>query len=34
MGWARHVARMGDRRDEYTVLMGRPEERDHLEGLV
>jgi hypothetical protein len=25
MGWAGHVARMGERRDIYRVLMGKPE---------
>jgi hypothetical protein len=25
MRWAGHVACMGDRRDEYRILMGRPE---------
>jgi len=29
--WAGHVARMGERRDAYRVLVGKPEERDHLE---
>jgi hypothetical protein len=31
MRWAGHVARMGDRRDANRVLVGRPEEGDHLE---
>jgi len=30
MGWAGHVARMGDRRNAYTVLVGRPEGRRPL----
>jgi len=25
MGWAGHVARMGDRRDVFRVLVGKPE---------
>jgi len=25
MRWAGHVARMGERRDEYRILLGRPE---------
>jgi hypothetical protein len=25
MGWAEHVARVGDRREAYKVLVGRPE---------
>jgi hypothetical protein len=28
--WARHVARMGERRDAYRVLMGKSEERSSL----
>jgi hypothetical protein len=28
--WARHVARMGERRGVYRVLVGKSEERDHL----
>jgi len=31
MRWAGHVARMGERRVLYRVLVGKPEERDHLE---
>jgi hypothetical protein len=31
MWWAGHVARMGEERNVYKVLMGKPEERDHLE---
>jgi hypothetical protein len=30
MGWARHVARIGERRGAYRVLVGKPEGRDHL----
>ena len=32
MRWARHVARMGDRRDEYKVLVWRPEGKRQLGG--
>ena len=31
MRWAGHVARMGERRGVYRVLVGKPGERDHLE---
>jgi hypothetical protein len=31
MRWAWHVARMGARIGVYRVLVGKPEERDHLE---
>jgi hypothetical protein len=31
MRWAGHVARMGEGRDAYRVLVGRPEGRSHLE---
>jgi hypothetical protein len=31
MRWAGHVARMGERRGVYRVLVGKPERRDHLE---
>ena len=31
MRWAGHVARMGEGRGVYTVLVGRSEERNHLE---
>jgi len=32
MRWAGHVARVGERRGVYRVLVGKPEgERDHLE---
>ena len=30
MGWAGHVARMGDRRGVYRVLVGKPEEKRPL----
>jgi hypothetical protein len=30
MGWAGHVARMGERRGEYKVLVGKPEGKDRL----
>jgi hypothetical protein len=33
MRWAGHVAHMGDRRDAYSILVGRPD-RDHLEDCV
>jgi hypothetical protein len=29
--WAGHVARMGERRGAYRVLVGKPEGRNHLE---
>jgi hypothetical protein len=31
MRWAGHVARMGEERKLYKVLVGKPEERDHWE---
>jgi hypothetical protein len=31
MRWARHVARMGERRGVYKVLVGKPEGKNHLE---
>jgi len=31
MRWAGHVACMGERRGIYRVLVGKPEEKDHLE---
>jgi hypothetical protein len=31
MWWAGHVARMGEERKVLKFLMGKPEERDHLE---
>jgi len=30
MGWAGHVARMGERRGVYRVLVGKPEGKNHL----
>ena len=33
IGWAGHVARMGNKRGAYWVLMVRPEQRDYLEDL-
>jgi hypothetical protein len=33
MRWVGHVARMGDRRCAYNVLVGRPEGKNHLEDL-
>jgi hypothetical protein len=30
MTWAGHVARMGEGRDAYRILVGRPEERRPL----
>ena len=30
MRWVGHVARMGERRGVYRVLMGKPEGKDHL----
>jgi hypothetical protein len=29
MRWAGLVARMGDKRNAYRILVGKPEERDH-----
>jgi len=34
MRWAGHVARIGDRRGAYRVLVGKMRERDHLEDLA
>jgi hypothetical protein len=31
--WARHLARMGERRDAYRILVGKTRERDSLELL-
>ena len=31
MRWAGHAAYMGESRDAYRVLVGKPEERDHSE---
>ena len=33
MRWARHVARMGDRRSAFRDLMGRPERKSHVVDL-
>jgi hypothetical protein len=33
MRWARHVARMGEVRGAYSILVGRPEGRRHWEDL-
>jgi hypothetical protein len=33
MRWAGHVARMGEGRGVYRVLVGRPKVRDHWEDL-
>jgi hypothetical protein len=30
LGWAGHVARMGERRGEYRILVGKSEERRSL----
>jgi len=30
MRWAGHVARMKERRGVYRVLVGKPEEKDHM----
>jgi hypothetical protein len=32
MGWAEHVARMGEERKLYRVLWESPREKDHWEG--
>jgi hypothetical protein len=29
MRWAGHVARMGEKRNSYRLLVGKPEGRDH-----
>jgi hypothetical protein len=29
MRWAGHVARMGEKRNEYKLLVGKPEGKDH-----
>jgi hypothetical protein len=31
MRWAGHAARMGERRDAYRILVGKPEGKNHLE---
>jgi hypothetical protein len=33
MRWAGQVVRMGEMRNAYNVLVGRPEEKNHLEDL-
>jgi len=33
MRWVGYVARMGDRRGAYRILVGRPEGKGHLEDL-
>jgi len=33
MRWAGHVARMGEMRNAYSILVGKSEGRDHLEDL-
>jgi len=30
MRWAEHIARMGERRGVYWVLLGKPGGKDHL----
>jgi hypothetical protein len=32
MGWAGHVARMGEKRNAYRLLVGKPEEKRSLRG--
>ena len=34
MRWAEYLAHVGERRDVYRVLVGKPRERDHLEDPV
>jgi hypothetical protein len=29
MRWARHAARMGEKRNAYRIFVGTPEKRDH-----
>jgi hypothetical protein len=29
MRWAGHVAQIGEKRDSYRILMGKPEKRHH-----
>jgi hypothetical protein len=31
--WAWHVTRVGDMKDVYGILLGKPERRDYLEDL-
>jgi hypothetical protein len=33
MRWAMHVARVGEGRNMYKVLVGKQEEKDHLKDL-
>jgi hypothetical protein len=33
MKWVVRVTRTGERRSAYMILVGKPEERDHLEDL-
>jgi hypothetical protein len=33
MRWAGHVAGMGEMRSAYSILVGKPEGRDHLEDI-
>jgi hypothetical protein len=33
MRWVGHVARMGNRRGAYRILVGKPEGKNHLEDL-
>jgi hypothetical protein len=33
MRWAGHVTRMGEKRNAYRILVGKPEVRDHWEDL-
>jgi hypothetical protein len=30
MEWAGHAARMGEMKNAYSILVGKPEEKDHL----
>jgi len=32
MKWVGHLARVGERRSAYRVLVGKPEGKNHLEG--
>ena len=34
MRWAGHVARLGERRGAYRILVGKPEGKNHLEDPV
>jgi hypothetical protein len=33
MRWAGHVARMGEKRNAYRILVGKPEGRDHWDNI-